>query len=82
MLRFLVRRILAAVLTLFAISVTVFGLFFLGPADPAASMCGSKACTPDQHDHPRRVRRAARTTKVLRYATQRLARANGVPSRA
>jgi peptide/nickel transport system permease protein len=50
MLRFLVRRILAAVLTLFAISVTVFGLFFLGPADPAASMCGSKACTPDQHD--------------------------------
>jgi peptide/nickel transport system permease protein len=50
MLRFLVRRILTAVLTLFAISVTVFGLFFLGPADPAASMCGSKACTPDQHD--------------------------------
>lgn len=50
MLRFLVRRILTAVLTLFAISVTVFGLFFLGPADPAASMCGSKACTPAQHD--------------------------------
>jgi peptide/nickel transport system permease protein len=50
MLRFLIRRLLTAVLTLFAISVTVFVLFFLGPADPAASMCGSKACTAAQHD--------------------------------
>jgi peptide/nickel transport system permease protein len=38
------------VLTLFAISVTVFVLFFVGPADPASSMCGSKACTQAQHD--------------------------------
>jgi peptide/nickel transport system permease protein len=50
MLRFLVRRLLTAVLTLLAISVTVFVLFFLGPADPASSMCGSKACTAAQHD--------------------------------
>jgi peptide/nickel transport system permease protein len=50
MLRFLVRRLLTAVLTLVAISITVFALFFLGPADPASSMCGSRACTAAQHD--------------------------------
>ncbi|MEV0268840.1 ABC transporter permease [Hamadaea sp. NPDC050747] len=50
MFRFFVKRALLAVLTLFAISVTVFGLFFLGPADPAATMCGTKACTQAQHD--------------------------------
>jgi len=50
MLRFFVKRALLAVLTLFAISVTVFSLFFLGPADPAASMCGTKQCTQAQHD--------------------------------
>ncbi|NUT31732.1 MAG: ABC transporter permease [Hamadaea sp.] len=49
MLRFFIKRSLLALLTLFAISVTVFGLFFMGPADPAASMCGSKACTPAAH---------------------------------
>jgi peptide/nickel transport system permease protein len=50
MLRFLLRRLLTAGLTLVAISITVFALFFLGPADPAASMCGTKACTAEQHD--------------------------------
>lgn len=49
MFRFFVKRVLFALLTLFAISVTVFGLFFLGPADPASSMCGQKNCTPAQH---------------------------------
>jgi peptide/nickel transport system permease protein len=51
MFRFFVRRTLLAVATLFAISVTVFVLFFVGPADPASTMCGSKACTPEQHAH-------------------------------
>ncbi|MEV6969151.1 ABC transporter permease [Hamadaea sp. NPDC051192] len=50
MLRFFVKRALLAVLTLFAISVTVFVLFFMGPADPAATMCGTKACTAAQHE--------------------------------
>ncbi|GAA1763915.1 ABC transporter permease [Luedemannella helvata] len=49
MLRFAVRRVLLAVLTLFAISVAAFSLFFLGPADPAATMCGSKLCDPATH---------------------------------
>lgn len=50
MFRFLVRRLLTALLTVIAISITVFVLFFLGPADPASTMCGSKACTVQQHD--------------------------------
>lgn len=39
MFRFLIRRLLLAVLTLFAISVVSFGLFFAVPADPATTMC-------------------------------------------
>ncbi|WP_020525686.1 ABC transporter permease [Catelliglobosispora koreensis] len=50
MFRFLIKRVLLGVSTLFAISVTVFALFFMGPADPAASMCGTKQCTPVQHE--------------------------------
>ncbi|GAA1816313.1 ABC transporter permease subunit [Luedemannella flava] len=49
MFRFAVRRVLLAVLTLFAISVVTFSLFFLGPADPASTMCGSKLCDPVTH---------------------------------
>ncbi|MGE5829997.1 MAG: ABC transporter permease, partial [Micromonosporaceae bacterium] len=40
MLRFFIRRSLLGVVTLFAISVTTFALFFAGPADPASIMCG------------------------------------------
>jgi peptide/nickel transport system permease protein len=50
MLRFVVRRALFAVLTLFAISVTTFFLFFVGPANPAATMCGQKICTQEQQE--------------------------------
>jgi peptide/nickel transport system permease protein len=44
MLRFFVRRVLLAVLTLFAISVTTFLLFFAVPTNPAATMCGNRIC--------------------------------------
>lgn len=44
MVRFAVRRTLLAVVTLFAISVTVFIVFFIGPANPAALMCGQRVC--------------------------------------
>jgi peptide/nickel transport system permease protein len=47
MLRFAVRRALLAVLTLFAISVVTFALFFAGPANPAATMCGTRICPPE-----------------------------------
>jgi len=47
MLRFFTRRVLLAVLTLFAVSVTTFLLFFAAPADPALTMCGSRICSAD-----------------------------------
>ncbi|KAA2252472.1 ABC transporter permease [Solihabitans fulvus] len=46
MLRFLVRRVLGAVLILFVISAVTFFLFFALPSDPARLSCG-KGCTPE-----------------------------------
>jgi peptide/nickel transport system permease protein len=48
MLRFVIRRLLLAVLTLIAISITTFVVFFLGPANPVTSMCGQRACSEAQ----------------------------------
>jgi peptide/nickel transport system permease protein len=48
MLRFFIRRVLLAIVTLFAVSVTTFLLFFAAPASPAATMCGARSCPPDQ----------------------------------
>ena len=48
MLRFFTRRVLLAVLTLFAVSITTFLLFFAAPAKPEDTMCGVKICSPDQ----------------------------------
>ncbi|MER6269525.1 ABC transporter permease [Streptomyces sp. 900105755] len=45
MLRFLVRRILGAVVILFLLSIVTFLLFFGMPRDPALLMCG-KTCNP------------------------------------
>ncbi len=47
-LRFLVRRLSISVVTLAAVSVGTFGLFFAIPADPALLQCGQQ-CTPTQH---------------------------------
>ncbi|MFJ8541445.1 ABC transporter permease [Streptomyces sp. NPDC093586] len=47
MLRFLVRRIIGAVVILFLLSVVAFLLFFGMPRDPALLMCG-KTCNPAQ----------------------------------
>ncbi|MEU8970158.1 ABC transporter permease [Streptomyces monashensis] len=46
MLRFLVRRIIGAVVILFLLSIVAFLLFFGVPRDPALLMCG-KTCNPD-----------------------------------
>ncbi len=49
MVRYVVRRVLLAVLTLVAISVATFALFFLGPANPGSTMCGTgPVCTKEQ----------------------------------
>ncbi|MGW6523115.1 ABC transporter permease [Streptomyces sp. NPDC054962] len=46
MLRFLVRRVLGAVITLLIISAVTFMLFYSVPRDPARLACG-KICTPE-----------------------------------
>ncbi|NEB04437.1 ABC transporter permease [Streptomyces sp. SID13726] len=46
MLRFLVRRLLGAVITLLIISAVTFMLFYAVPRDPARMACG-KLCTPE-----------------------------------
>src|SRR4051812_5244841 len=40
MLRFIVRRVLLAILTLFAISIATFAIFFAAPSNPAEANCG------------------------------------------
>ncbi|TCB97624.1 ABC transporter permease [Micromonospora zingiberis] len=52
MLRFLVRRILSAVLTLFAVSVLTFLMFFALPRDPVSGMC-PKNCNPERLERVR-----------------------------
>jgi peptide/nickel transport system permease protein len=47
MARFITRRVLVGVVTLIAISIIVFGLFFAVPSSPAKVMCG-KNCDPAQ----------------------------------
>jgi peptide/nickel transport system permease protein len=47
MVRFVIRRLLLAVTTLFAISIVTFLLFFAVPSSPAEVMCG-KNCNPSQ----------------------------------
>ncbi|GAA4923173.1 peptide/nickel transport system permease protein [Stackebrandtia albiflava] len=49
MLRFIIRRLLLAVLTLTMVSIITFGLFFAVPADPARLQCGQR-CTAEQVD--------------------------------
>lgn len=46
MVRYFLRRLLLAVLTLFILSVTCYGIFYAIPNSPAAVSC-SKQCTPE-----------------------------------
>jgi peptide/nickel transport system permease protein len=62
MLRFFIRRVLLAVLTLFAITVTTFLLFFAVPASPAATMCGTRVC---DHDTEARINKSLGLDKPL-----------------
>lgn len=52
MMRFLVKRLLAAVLTLFAVSVLSFLMFFALPKDPVTGMC-PKNCNPERLERVR-----------------------------
>lgn len=52
MLRFIIRRILVALLTLFAISFLTFSMFFALPRDPVTAQCG-KGCQPERVERVR-----------------------------
>jgi peptide/nickel transport system permease protein len=43
---YIVRRLVAGVLVLIAVSMMVFALFFYGPNDPALAYCPESRCTP------------------------------------
>jgi peptide/nickel transport system permease protein len=43
---YIVRRLIAGVLVLIAVSMMVFALFFYGPNDPALAYCPESRCTP------------------------------------
>jgi peptide/nickel transport system permease protein len=45
---YLVRRLLAGILVLFATSISTFVLFFAGPVNPAESQCGTRNCPPQR----------------------------------
>ena len=42
----MMRRVVAGVLVLVAVSMAVFALFFYGPNDPAYQYCPENRCTP------------------------------------
>ena len=43
---YIIRRLVAGVLVLIAVSMMVFALFFYGPNDPALAYCPESRCTP------------------------------------
>jgi peptide/nickel transport system permease protein len=45
---YIVRRLVAGVLVLIAVSMMVFAIFFYGPNDPALAYCPESRCTPDR----------------------------------
>ncbi len=52
MLRFLIKRLLLGALTLFAVSLVAFGMFFMLPRDAVATMC-EKNCNAERLDRMR-----------------------------
>lgn len=45
---YIIRRLLGGVLVLWAISISTFALFYLGPVNPAESQCGTRNCPPER----------------------------------
>ncbi|MGA8116768.1 MAG: ABC transporter permease [Actinocatenispora sp.] len=48
MVRYLVRRVLGALLVLLVLSVVIYVIFYALPGNPAQLVCGSKTCQADQ----------------------------------
>ncbi|GAA4451043.1 ABC transporter permease [Phytohabitans houttuyneae] len=66
MARFLIKRLLSATLTLFAVSVLAFLMFFALPRDPVTGMC-PKNCNPERLERVRQEL-GLRDPKVEQYA--------------
>ena len=47
---YIVRRLIAGLLVIIAVSMMVFALFFYGPNDPALAYCPESRCTPQRLD--------------------------------
>ncbi len=50
---YIVRRLIAGVLVLIAVSMMVFAIFFYGPNDPALAYCPESRCTPERLENIR-----------------------------
>ena len=48
MIGFVVRRIVAGLSVIAAVSILTFILFYAGPTDPARSICGDRNCVPER----------------------------------
>jgi peptide/nickel transport system permease protein len=66
MARFIVKRLFSAVLTLFAVSVLSFMMFFALPSDPVTGMC-PKNCNPERLERVRQEL-GLREPKLEQYA--------------
>jgi peptide/nickel transport system permease protein len=53
MLGYIIRRAISGLLVLVVVSISVFALFFYGPADPALAYCPETKCTPQRLDNIR-----------------------------
>ena len=50
---YIVRRIIAGLMVIIAVSMMVFAIFFYGPNDPALAYCPESRCTPQRLDNLR-----------------------------
>jgi peptide/nickel transport system permease protein len=50
---YIARRLISGLLVLLVVSVSVFALFFYGPADPALAYCPETRCTPQRLENIR-----------------------------
>ncbi len=50
---YVVRRLIAGLLVIIAVSMLVFAIFFYGPNDPALAYCPESRCTPQRLDNLR-----------------------------
>ena len=50
---YIVRRLIAGLMVIIAVSMMVFAIFFYGPNDPAVAYCPESRCTPQRLDNIR-----------------------------